>query len=141
MQLVDLVRQKTIDAMHDLFLDVPDTDGQLFTAPQIQQAFADALHTLGIEDWQVMITISSTSTISVNHETKTIKIPQERKLSAKKLQLLLAHEIGTHVLRRQQGETSCLQLLGLGLDRYERGEEGIATLREQVLDGEYEDDV
>ncbi len=43
--------------------------------------------------------------------------------------------------RRLNGERSKLQLLGLGLDRYEKGEEGIATMREGVLDNEMGDSV
>ena len=51
---------------------------------------------------------------------------------------LIVHEIGTHVVRRENGKRSKLRLLGIGLDNYERGEEGIATMREQVLNGNSE---
>lgn len=48
---------------------------------------------------------------------------------------MVAHEIGTHVARRTNGERSKLQLLGLGLDRYIRAEEGIATYNQQLVEG------
>ncbi len=140
--LIDHVRQNTISAMHKLFTaPLDDTENMIYTAEQIKLAFVQSLKALHITGWRVDIVTTSKSTISVNHEQKTILIPQERKLSPSKLQQLIIHEIGTHVLRRESGEASSLQLLGLWLDRYERGEEGIATMREQVLDVDYEDDV
>ena len=52
---------------------------------------------------------------------------------------LILHEIGTHVARRDKGERSCLRLLGLGLDRYEGGEEGVATVRQQTTEKKFND--
>jgi hypothetical protein len=141
--LITQVRKHTVDAMQVLFA-LPGELQQEWTlcvAEEIKEAFEKSLHNLHIHDWQVMIATTSKSTISVNHEKKTILIPQDRKLSPTKLQQLIVHEIGTHVLRRERWEASQLQLLWLWLDRYERGEEGIATMREQVLDEAYEDDV
>ncbi|MBY0538309.1 flavohemoglobin expression-modulating QEGLA motif protein [Patescibacteria group bacterium] len=45
---------------------------------------------------------------------------------------LIAHEIGTHGLRKKNGQQSKVLLLSSGLDRYEQGEEGLATFREQA---------
>lgn len=140
--LVDHVRQNTISAMHKLFISpLEDTENTLYTAEHIKLAFVQALKALRITGRHVDIVTTSKSTISVNHEQKTILIPYERKLSSSKLQQLIIHEIGTHVLRRETGEASSLQLLGLWLDRYERGEEWIATMREQVMEEAYQDDV
>lgn len=83
-----------------------------------------ALSELGIDDWEVIIDRDKgVSNFSVSQESKTINIPEtekiiERKISYKKLAGLIAHEIGTHVSRRHNGERSRLRLLGLGLDRY-----------------------
>ena len=52
-----------------------------------------------------------------------------------RLKALIEHEIGTHVARREKGERTKLKLLGLGLDRYLKGEEGIATYQEQKIEG------
>ena len=48
---------------------------------------------------------------------------------------LIAHEIGTHVVRQARGAASQLQLLSLGLAGYEAGEEGLAMYREQQFTG------
>jgi hypothetical protein len=49
------------------------------------------------------------------------------------LQELLSHEIGVHVMRHMHGKTSGLLLLSTGLQKYERSEEGFATLAQQIL--------
>lgn len=54
-------------------------------------------------------------------------------MNVEELTQLIAHEIGTHVARRVNGERSSFKLLGLGLDRYESSDEGIATMREQSI--------
>jgi hypothetical protein len=107
-----------------------------YTATEIRDIFQGALNTLQGEGWDVVIDTSSKSGISVDQEHKTINIPESRQLAFEKLRTLVAHEVGTHVARRLNGERSKLQLLGLGLDRYEKGEEGIATMREQSLKDE-----
>jgi len=87
----------------------------------------------------VAIDTSSKTGISVNQEQKTVKFPESRTLMIRKLKALIVHEIGTHVVRRIKGERSRLMLLGLGLDRYEQGGEGVATLRKQVIEGKVSD--
>ncbi|MFA7315132.1 MAG: tyrosine/phenylalanine carboxypeptidase domain-containing protein [Candidatus Magasanikbacteria bacterium] len=120
-------------------LDITDEKNQEYTAKEIEQMFASVLKNLEAEGWNVIITKSSKTGISVDQENKTINIPESRKVSFKKLKTLIAHEIGTHVIRRLNGERSKLLLLGLGLDRYEKAEEGVATMREQALDEKVED--
>lgn len=110
-----------------------------FNAEGIKQAFEQALSTLETEGWHVVIDTSSKTGISVDQEKKTVKIPESRTLVRKKLRTLVVHEIGTHVARRINGERSRLMLLGLGLDRYEQGEEGVATAREQAMEGKVSD--
>jgi hypothetical protein len=56
---------------------------------------------------------------------------KKRALTPKKVQALIAHEIGTHAVRAVNGERARVKILGAGLDRYVQGEEGLATYREQ----------
>lgn len=46
----------------------------------------------------------------------------------------LIHEVGTHVGRKIKGKRSKLSLLGVGMDRYIKGEEGVTTVMEQAID-------
>jgi len=108
-------------------------------AVEIKEIFDQALSKLRAEGWQVTIDTSSKTGMSVNQESKQVKVPESRSTSIEALKTLIAHEIGTHVARRINGERTKLTLLGLGLDRYEQGEEGVATMREQAIRGKVTD--
>jgi len=105
-----------------------------YNSEEIKNAFEQALEEYKLKGWDVLITEKGTS-IRVSQENKSVQIPSNKQLKQKNLQSLIRHEIGTHVLRRENGERSRLKLLGLGLDRYLKGEEGIATFEEQKILG------
>ncbi len=46
---------------------------------------------------------------------------------------VVCHEIGSHVLEHELGQKQKLKLLGVGLAGYEKGNEGRAFLREQIV--------
>lgn len=127
-------RKELGEAIH---IQLPE-GAETFSDTQIQALFKDAIHSLGIEGWDVTIERAIKS-ISVSQEKRQVQIPEGRTDTLQKIIGLIAHEIGTHALRRYNGERTKLQLLGLGLDRYERGEEGVATMREHVLKGTISD--
>lgn len=121
---------KGFDAKGDL---AESTEAGL-SAEEIQERFSKALEEYEIDGWEVVVEKDITG-ISVSQEKKKVRIPESRKLSEMKLQGLIAHEIETHVLRRKNGERSRLKILGLGLDRYLKGEEGVSTYKEQKIIG------
>lgn len=132
-------RERTLIEMGRLIDIEAGEKGGKYSADEIRDIFQAALNNLQAEGWQVVVDTSSKSGISVDQEQREVKIPESRKVAFSKLRLLILHEVGTHVARRLNGERSRLHLLGLGLDRYERGEEGVATMREQVLADKVED--
>jgi hypothetical protein len=105
-----------------------------YGAEEIKETFEGALERYRISGWDIMVVDKGTA-VSVSQENKKVSIPTERKMKEKQLLALIEHEIGTHVLRRENGERTKLKLLGLGLDRYLKGEEGIATHEEQKIVG------
>lgn len=122
------------------------TDGlaeEYFSQGEAVAVLTAALKKIGANDWRVVIDNSGSPFFSVSQETKSVQVPTveqlaQRQLSRKYLLGLVAHEIETHVKRRQAGDCSKLRLLGLGLDRNLRAEEGIATYREQQVTGAHE---
>lgn len=110
-------------------------DQNEYGSAEIKTAFENALEEYNISGWRVIVEKEKTGVINVSQEKKEVAVPEERRLKNPNLQALIRHEIGTHVLRRETGEKSKLKLLGLGLDRYLKGEEGIATYREQEVLG------
>ena len=111
-------------------------------ADTLKEIFEQGLVEYGIDSgWKVVVDVKGTrSTISVSYDLQTIYLPsteqllnrsKRKRLTASRIRGLIAHEIGTHVVRKMNGENSRLKLLGSGLYQYEQGEEGLATYREQ----------
>lgn len=132
---IDFARKTTLEQGGDL-IEIPESEDN-FTPDQLVTIFQSALQSLNAEGWKAEI-MEGRSSFGVNQENKTLIIPETSR-SRTKVMKLLAHEVNTHVARRLAGERSKLRLLGVGLDRYIRGEEGIAGLREQALENEVDD--
>ncbi|MEX0924683.1 MAG: tyrosine/phenylalanine carboxypeptidase domain-containing protein [Candidatus Paceibacterota bacterium] len=126
--------------------DLPDSPKETETitsAEEVREYFEEALRSYGLHNWDVVVDESgSRSGLSVSQETRTVNIPSEQKLEQRSIPLtktsieaLAAHEIGTHARRRDYGEQSRIRLLGLGFDRYVKGEEGVATYEQQKIEG------
>ena len=113
------------------------------SAAAVQEQCERALASAGVEGWCVVVdTPGSRVSFNTNHALKTIFVPSDTDLrlrtfplTRERVDAIIAHEIGTHVVRRVRGEASPLALLGVGLAGYLRGEEGVATYAEQVRDG------
>ena len=131
------LNESTIDVKKYEIPEAKSTKGEIeYSAEEIKEVFAQALKQYEINGWEVITDNEGGSKgISVNQENKQIKIPSERKLKKTNLESLISHEIGTHVLRRENGERTKLHLLGLGFDRYLKGEEGVSTYEEQKIAG------
>lgn len=89
---------------------------------------------LRAQGWSVVVD-KNIASITVLRGEGRIKIPEESALSPIQLKALIGHEIKTHVARTEKGRRSKLRILELGLDRYIRGEEGLATYAEQKIKG------
>jgi hypothetical protein len=135
---VNYAHEQTVNELGGL-INVP-SDVDEFDAVQIQEVFNSGLEQVGDPNWKVIVDEKTSQTgISVSQEKTQVTIPSKRKVKKEKLARLVVHEIGTHIARRINGERSKLMLLGLGLDRYERGDEGTANMREQALSGKVDD--
>ncbi len=89
----------------------------------------------GFSDWKV--DISEGTSTAVNTDEKTIIVAKNKPpVSRKQLKLLVTHEILTHVKRSVNGYKKG-KLLGTGLPDYIDAEEGLATLSEKAVAGDY----
>lgn len=117
----------------------PEWREQRIHHDDVQRYFAAGVKAFGAEGWSVVIDrrggSRTTRNMSVNQERRQVVVPEGLVLSPKRALPLLVHEVGTHLARRVNGETSVLQLLGAGLDRYRPFEEGLAIAREGTLRG------
>jgi hypothetical protein len=111
---------------------------QKLNTEEIKAMMEKHIQSLGAEGWEVVISETAGS-FAVDKEKNQVVFPKGTEGTVEVIRSLILHEIYTHVARRINGERSRLMLLGLGLDRYRPGEEGIATMREQVLTGKVDD--
>jgi hypothetical protein len=125
------------------FPEVPEQTGAVCTAQEIKMLCEEAFTTYGIVGWQAVVEApGERMTFNTNQALRTVFIPSDTDLSLRKYPMtrmyvdaLIAHEIGTHVVRRENGDASPLGLLGIGLANYLRGEEGVATYAEHKVEG------
>ncbi len=103
---------------------------------QIQAACDQALAVIKADGWKTVLEQGSRITVMVNPEEKTISLPTAVNLTqeAKDMAKFLIHEIGIHVGRKFNGKRSKLSLLGVGMDRFIVGEEGVTYDMEASLD-------
>ncbi len=102
-----------------------------FTPDEIKQLFKEVLTNIKAEDWNLVYQ-KGRRTFSVDQSKKQLNIPNRHDTAQRVLELV-THEVGIHLSRRLNGECSQLKLLGLGLDRYVRGGEGLASLAEDAI--------
>lgn len=133
---VDAVQAQTLREIGHIIDLPPRPDEKKYTAEEIKKIFENIFTTLNATGWTAVI--EKQPNFNVSQEKRQIKIPEGKETTKKRLQELIAHEIGTHLLRRLNGNRSRLKLLGSGLDRYDQGDEGVATMREQSLQGKVE---
>lgn len=95
--------------------------------------FNQALSERSLHDWK-SVSAAGKSGIVVDHRSKTIFVPETRKLSERRMKGLIAHEIDTHIMRRENAKKSPLRLLISGLAGYIQIEEGLATYNQRVVE-------
>jgi len=65
----------------------------------------------------------------------TLVIPATAAFRQDRVEPLIQHEVGTHVLTYRNGDAQPLKLLAVGLPSYEETQEGLAILAEYVVGG------
>ena len=76
---------------------------------------------------------STDSLWGVMHNEHTVVRPANYRLQRAAFMGIISHEIGSHLLERENGINQPLRLLSVGLDRYETSNEGRAFIREQIM--------
>lgn len=132
---IDVARQAVEVEFHDLVQ--LSSEAEEFIGDALKQEFELGLQKLQAVGWRVKMV--ERGSVSADQENRLVKVPKKSPRSRLEVQQLLLHEVGTHVKRRVNGERTQLQLLGSGLDRYEGAEEGVATMREEAFEGQFDD--
>ncbi|MEX0933584.1 MAG: tyrosine/phenylalanine carboxypeptidase domain-containing protein [Candidatus Paceibacterota bacterium] len=136
--LEDVQSRVETDAVHEFHLvEVSDVQEKVLSAREIKKLFELKRKEYGLSSWSVEIDVwGRSNSISVRHKDKKVVIPRGRRLTRSQALALAEHELGVHIRRREHGEATTLALLGVGLDGFLLGEEGLAKYYEQqVYDG------
>lgn len=111
---------------------------QSYDAEAAAEVFRGALVDIGARGWWVDPSNPDKAYMATSWQSRRQDVAPNAKYTAKRLGELLAHETFGHVVTFEVGSRSKLLLLGIGLDRHEGPEEGVATVREQTAPGNTE---
>ncbi|MCV7285289.1 DUF1704 domain-containing protein [Mycolicibacterium wolinskyi] len=116
-------------------------DPQPITSPSVTAtAFAEAARTelesyrSGYPGFPVVVEIRDDAA-DLMVSFGRLYIPATAAFRKDRVEPLIQHEVGTHVLTYRNGEAQPLQLLAVGLPAYEETQEGLALLAEYVVGG------
>lgn len=130
----------SIDTIPDSLHPGISMKGRVSSVEEVASMFTQALEEIGADKdgWKV-VTVSdeSITNFRVSQARKEVSIPESKAgtMFKKTVTAFIAHEVHGHVKRGVEGTRTTLQLLSLGLDRVEKGEEGVATYNEQQIKG------
>ncbi|MBW3002926.1 DUF1704 domain-containing protein [Candidatus Woesearchaeota archaeon] len=103
--------------------------------PMLQKALEDD----GLKDWRIKKVNGLGSSAYVNISDKTVMLRRGQNFSENYVKRLIVHEIGSHVLRAENGIKQQLKIFSSGFPHYMATEEGLAVVNEerrQLLDNE-----
>jgi len=129
---LDIFEKNTRNEIDDFAKDIQVE--KIFNEEKIKRVFNKVIKYAGFNGWKAETNNNSRVGFILDHEKKILIVPQGKILPGEKLRGLIAHEVGVHLLRRIQGEKLGHPLFYLGLPGYERGEEGLGTLKEMALE-------
>jgi len=120
------------------YVNVPTSESDVpVSAADLQMLCLDQMRMYKlVPGWQVRLRDAGASRIATNSENKTVFIRRDARFSKEETERILAHEIGTHVLRGENGwRQPVFSLLAHGLPDYLGTEEGLAVVNESLTGG------
>lgn len=121
-------------------LDEPDDpkggtgQGEVVDAATVAGLVDRVLASLGILDWTTVVREHMSARMAVAASAREVRIRADASFTPTQLRGLVVHEVGTHVLRADEGSQQSLHLLARGLPGYLETEEGLATHHEAQVD-------
>lgn len=117
--------------LHELQKIFTDIIEEEFNGLNYSEGYAGAA-----EGWTV--SVEKATSVNVKSSEKRIVIPDNGMMrSRKKVENLVVHEIGIHMLRSITGGETDMLLLRSGLSDYYDAEEGLGVVMEQALSGKF----
>ncbi|MFW5865776.1 MAG: tyrosine/phenylalanine carboxypeptidase domain-containing protein [Nanoarchaeota archaeon] len=100
------------------------------TPRKLGESLLSRIRSYGLSGWTVEYG-NYLSSVSVSSGTRTVRIKKGVMFSKKQLDKLLIHEVGTHILRMENGHRQRFRIFAHGLPGYLPTEEGLAGYNER----------
>lgn len=129
-----------VHALYDGMLShVPDQEK--FTVTEVQAVFDTILREeFGDSASEWSIDVEPATSIDVKVIEKRVVLPDTSKgMTRERLQCMVVHELGVHVLRAVAGASTDLGPMQTGFPGYYDSEEGLGVVMEQALKGKFEE--
>lgn len=105
-------------------------EGIVYDAEELAQLCRDAMTRYGF-NWKVVVKPEMGCKASVDNIIREFWIRADVKFHESLVKMIVVHEIGTHILRSENGYAQPLQLFGRGFPAYQFTEEGLAEYAEE----------
>ena len=113
---------------------VADDEEPTIDAVGLAGVVEQVLGRLGVEGWTAVVRDHMSARMAVASAAREVRIRADATVTPTQLRGLVVHEVGTHVLRADEGARQPLQMLARGLPGYLETEEGLATHHEAQVD-------
>jgi uncharacterized protein (TIGR02421 family) len=105
-------------------------EGSIYDAEQLADLCRKAMAQYGF-DWKIVVKEEMGAKAAVDNLIKEFWIRADVKFHESLVKMMIVHEIGTHVLRSENGYAQPLKIFGRGLPAYQFTEEGLAEYAEE----------
>jgi len=104
--------------------------GKVYNAEELAVLFREAMTNYGF-DWKVVVKPEMGCKASVDNLIREFWVRADVNFHESLVKMMIVHEIGTHILRSENGYSQPLKIFGRGLPAYQFAEEGLAEYAEE----------
>ena len=114
--------------------------GRIYDAHELAELCREAMHRYGF-DWKVVVKEEMGAKAAVDNLIREFWIREDVRFHESLVNMMIVHEIGTHVLRSENGYAQPLKIFGRGMPAYQFTEEGLAEYAEEMTGNLMDDTV
>ncbi len=129
-ELLDYAQENLRALKPDQRAYVGDLDGKIYNAEELAELCREAMKGYGF-DWKIVVKPEMGAKAAVDNLIREFWIRGDVKFHESLVKMIIVHEIGTHVLRSENGYAQPLKIFGRGLPAYQFTEEGLAEYAEE----------
>ena len=124
---IELAQEMLANKPKKFFKEQPTLDSQA-----VQAEFRKALEKYGLKKWKVVLK-EDLAADALAGKKNTIFVRSGAVFSSERLKATIAHEIGTHILRTENGKAQPYEIFARGLANYLELEEGLAIYNQGLV--------